>query len=166
MFLTYQLYYHNGTFAIGLYSDEDDPSDESPAKEVFEFRKIQDSLFASSTVPRYSRPLAVRFRIGDVVLNKEKNIRGVVVGWDYTAQAPPKYLKEFYTINEVNQPNYLIAIDTRDRLNAQFTYTADEYLQLLENVRIFHPNIEEYFEYYDGLRYVPRPWLQSIYPKD
>lgn len=140
--------------------------DESPAREVFEHRNLQNSMFASSTEPRYYRPPAARFRVGDVVLHKKKNLRGVVVGWDYKAQAPPEYLKEYHSKNELEQPNYLVAIDTRDRLNPQFIYTPVDHLQLLANVRIIHPNVDEYFEFYDGSKYVPRPWLQRIYPKD
>ena len=162
--------YHNIClfFNAGL-SEHGDTSlleDESPAKEVVEYRKQQSNLFASSTVPRYSRNPNVNFRIGDVVIHKHKKLRGVVVGWDYEAQAPPEYIKEFYTPTEVNQPNYLVAIDTRDRLNPQFTYTPGDNLELLSNVRIIHPNLEDYFEFYDGNRFIPRPWLQGIYPKD
>ena len=77
-----------------------------------------------------------------------------------------KNLLEFYKTKDENQPNYLVAIDTRDRINPQFIYTPDENLQLLTNVRVIHPNLEEYFEHYDGNRYSPRPWLQAMYPKD
>lgn len=152
---------------IGPDTQDDDISENvSPAKEVLEYRNLQKVMFASSTVPRFYRPANAHFRIGDVVLHSQKNIRGVVVGWDYKAQAPLEYLKEFYETHEVNQPNYLVAIDTRDRLNPQFIYTPDESLQLLSNVQVIHPNIDEYFEFYDGRRYIPRPWLQAIYPKD
>lgn len=150
----------------GLSGQGDKLADESPAKEVLEFRNLQNNMFASSTVPRYVRSPKIRFRIGDVVMHKYKQLRGVIVGWDYKAQAPPEYLKELYKTKEADQPNYLIAIDTRDRLNPQFTYTPDENLELLTNVRVIHPNIDEYFEFYDGSRYIPRPWLQAIYPKD
>lgn len=139
---------------------------ESPAEEVLQYRKQQQNMFASSSTPRYSRTPDIHFKVGDVVLHKQRKFRGVVVGWDYTALAPTEYLKEYYSTKEANQPNYLVAIDTRDRLNPQFTYTPDDNLELLKYVKIIHPSLDDYFEYFDGTRYVPRPWLQEIYPKD
>ncbi|XP_033095968.1 uncharacterized protein LOC117100401 isoform X2 [Anneissia japonica] len=31
---------------------------------------------------------------------------------------------------------------------------------------ILHPQIDDYFEMYDGTRYLARPWLKHIYPHD
>lgn len=150
----------------GIADQGDQLADESPAKEVLKFRDLQNNMFASSAVPRYVRSPNIHFRIGDVVMHKHKHLRGVIVGWDYKAQAPPEYLKELHKTKEVDQPNYLIAIDTRDRLNPQFTYTPDENLERLTNVRVIHPYLDEYFEFFDGSRYISRPWLQAVYPKD
>lgn len=29
-----------------------------------------------------------------------------------------------------------------------------------------HPAIDNYFESFDGAQYIPRPWLQALYPQD
>nr|CAG4643126.1 EOG090X047D [Ilyocryptus agilis] len=130
-------------WSAGLLEHQDDSDDlmESPAKEVFEFREKESSYFASSEVPRYNRR-GVIFRIGDVVVHKEKGFRGVVVGWDNEARAPEDYLLEMYgdvnPVSVLNQPNYLIAVDTRDRPTPQFTYVPADNLEAdgLEDILI------------------------------
>ena len=47
------------------------------------------------------------------------------------------------------QPNYTILIDTRDRLNPQIGYVAEENIMLAEN-SIIHPLIKHYFETFDS----------------
>lgn len=93
-----------------------------------------------------------------------------LLGWDYTAQAPADYLDQVYSKHPewIEQPNYLIAIDTRDRLVPQFSYIPEENLERMAGAQVIHPNIEHYFERYDALtsRYIARPWLQEVYPRD
>jgi len=142
---------------------------ESSAIEVLELRKKQEAgYFASSDEPRYDRSQGIRFRVGDVVENTNKGYKGVIVGWDYEAQVPTDLIIEMYKNHRhwMKQPNYLVAIDTRHRATPQFAYLSEEILQLVSYTRIIHPNLENYFEYFDGTRYIPRPWLQKVYPKD
>ena len=92
-------------------------------------------------------------------------------GWDYTAQAPAEYLDQVYSKNPewIEQPNYLLVVDTRDRLIPQFTYIPEVNLIRMEaGAQVIHPNIDHYFERYDPLtsRYLARPWLKEVYPRD
>lgn len=142
---------------------------ESPAIEVLELRKKQEAgYFASSDEPRYDRSQGIRYRIGDVVENTNKGYKGVIVGWDYEAQVPTDLIIEMYKNHKhwMKEPNYLVAIDTRFRAIPQFAYLSEEILQLVSHTRVIHPNLENYFESFDGTRYVPRPWLHKVYPKD
>ena len=90
------------------------------------------------------------------------------MGWDYEAQVPTDLITEMYKNHKdwMKQPNYLVAIDTRYRAIPQFAYLAEEILELVSHTRVIHPNLDTYFEYFDGTRYVPRPWLQEVYPRD
>ena len=142
---------------------------ESSAIEVLELRKKQEAgYFASSDEPRYDRSQGIRYRVGDVVENTNKGYKGVIIGWDYEAQVPTDLIAEMYKGHRhwLKQPNYLVAIDTRHRPIPQFAYLGEEILELVSYTRVIHPSLENYFEYFDGTRYVPRPWLQKVYPKD
>lgn len=65
------------------------------------------------------------------------------------------------------EPHYLITIDTRDRMVPQYAYIAQSSLEPASSgVRVIHPNLEHFFEFFNGKKFVPRPWLQEIYPRD
>ena len=158
-------------FEESLSSDsETDPnSDESPAKEVLELRERQQKgHFASSLKPRSDRSEKIKFRVGQVVQHIKNGYRGVVVGWDPQANAPNDWLKQSGEENQdwMHQPNYLILVDTRDRPEPQFTYVPQDNLKIKKHARVIHPKLYDYFKDYDGAQYVPRLWLQIIYPKD
>ncbi|MFH4976459.1 hypothetical protein AB6A40_003168 [Gnathostoma spinigerum] len=138
--------------------DEDvDPETLSEGKE--------DDYFGSSTKVRDPRPPHVIYHVGDVVRHKILGYRGVIIGWDETAKAPKSWIEERHRGRKdwTEKPNYAVIIDTRDRLTPQFAYIVQENLELSEG-KIFHPLIKVYFEYYDGKRYVVRPWHHKIYP--
>ena len=105
-----------------------------------------------------------------MVIHGEKRYRGVIVGWDYKALAPQEYMDMYLDLAETKQPHYLIAVDTRDRPTPQFVYVPQEKLKLAETIpfHVIHPNLDNYFEYYDSkkVKYIARPFLQWIYPKD
>jgi len=150
---------------------DDDDEGESPAREVLKkkFAWSESGHFASSMSPRYPRPSNIKFRIGQVVRHKRWGYRGVIVGWDATAQAPASWIKDNHgeNLHWRNQPNYAILIDIRDRTIPQLAYVPEENVDLAPSaIRITHPGMEDYFEAFDGAQYLPRPWLKTIYPMD
>ena len=65
-----------------------------------------------------------------------------------------------------SQPNYSLLVDIQDRGMPQTTYVPEENIELIESTVIMHPNVEDFFENYNGLQYIPRPWLRKLYPLD
>lgn len=151
------------------YSEgQDDPEGESPAVEVMNHMD-PNGYFAGSVEPREYRPPEVKYRVGQVIKHKRWGYRGVIIGWDVTAKAPEYWIKSNHPPGKEHwrtQPNYAILVDTRDRLAPQITYVPQENLEIIINMQILHPNIEDYFEKFDGAQYLPRPWLKAVYPYD
>eukprot|EP00795_Rhopilema_esculentum_P017581 gene17581-9216_t len=126
---------------------------ECPAKEVFSYQN-KEGYFASSIDIRKPRPTSVAYRVGQVIKHKKWGYRGVIVGWDERAKEWRK------------MPNYSVLVHTDDRSPAQITYIPQENFEILTDTKINHPEVEDYFEDFDGAQYVPRPWLKEIYPLD
>lgn len=143
---------------------------ESGAEEVFRYR-LKKMHFARSTVVRKSRPPHLRYRVGQVVRDKVHGYRGVIIGWDLEAQAPEPWIQQVYggdldLKKRTQQPHYAILCDARDMVPALSTYVGQENLEVLRNTRVLHPDLSDHFENYDGAQYLPRPWVQAIYPRD
>ncbi|EDV24793.1 uncharacterized protein TRIADDRAFT_56958 [Trichoplax adhaerens] len=139
-----------------------------PAVEVEKFRS-GDENFAKSTIPRTPRPPHVRYRIGQVIRHRQWGYRGVIVGWDPVAKAPKEWLDHMHPADKPHwrkKANYLVLVDTRDRLTPQSTYVAEENIEILTNRKIIHPKVGDHFEEFDNSRYIPRPWLRKVYPDD
>ncbi|XP_071956112.1 uncharacterized protein [Antedon mediterranea] len=151
------------------YGDENDDAGESPAVEVLNLLKA-NGHFAGSPDPRIKRPAEVKFRIGQVIRHKLWGYRGIIVGWDETAQAPESWIQEMHPKDKPhwrNMPNYSILVDTRDVSSAAVTtYIPQENIELIGNMKIIHPDVDDYFEGFDGTRYLARPWLKHVYPHD
>lgn len=146
----------------------DDPQGESPALEVLKY-KDPEGHFAASTQPRSPRPPNVKYRIGQVIRHKIWGYRGVIVGWDPKCRAPADWIKQMHDKDKPewrDMPNYSILVDTRDRLTPQLTYVPEENFEIITNMKIMHPGIDEYFEGFDGAQYLPRPWMKVVYPHD
>ncbi|WAR09113.1 FBX21-like protein [Mya arenaria] len=151
-----------------FFEGQEDPNGESPAYEVLNHME-PEGYFAASAEPRTLRPPAVKYRIGQVVKHKRWGYRGVIIGWDEYAKAPENWIKMNHPQGMEGwrtQPNYAILVDTRDRLAPQITYVPQENLEIIINMQILHPSIEDYFEKFDGAQYLPRPWLKAVYPQD
>ncbi|XP_071485143.1 uncharacterized protein [Diadema antillarum] len=147
---------------------DDDLEGESPAIEVLKFRQ-SNGYYGSSTEPRSPRPRHVKFRVGQVVRNKMMGYRGVIIGWDLTVKAPEQWIKEHIPPENkryLSQPNYMILVNGQDRQSFTTAYVVQEALESVENVKVEHSQIDEYFEAFDGSRYLVRPWLKKIYPHD
>lgn len=146
----------------------DDLQGESPALEVILYKDPQ-GYFAASAQPRSPRPPNVQYRIGQVIKHKVWGYRGVIIGWDPKCRAPEEWIKQMHREDKPewrNMPNYSILVDTRDRLTPQVTYVPEENLEVISNMKIMHPGIEDYFEGFDGAQYLPRPWMKVVYPHD
>ncbi|XP_078619763.1 F-box only protein 21-like [Branchiostoma floridae x Branchiostoma japonicum] len=141
---------------------------ESPAYEVLQ-RRSPEGYFAGSTVPRRPRPVHVKYRVGQTIKHKRYGYRGVIIGWDVIAKAPPNWLLANHPADKPywkKTPNYSVLVDERDRPDGQRTYVVEENIQVVYNMKIRHPDIEEYFDKFDGAQYLMRPWLRRIYPED
>lgn len=152
----------------GSYAGQDDLNGESPALEVMKF-KDPEGYFGASTEPRSPRPPEVRYRVGQVIRHKIWGYRGVIVAWDPQARAPEGWVEQNHRKDKPQwriQPNYAILVDTRDRMTPQLTYVPQENIDIISNVKIMHPGIENYFEGFDGAQYIPRPWLKAVFPHD
>ncbi|XP_041461938.1 uncharacterized protein LOC121413282 isoform X2 [Lytechinus variegatus] len=148
--------------------DENEPEGESPAYEVLKFRE-SNGYFGGSTEKRSPRPRHVRYRIGQVVRHKRMGYRGVIVGWDLTATAPAQWLKDNIPPDQQHfrhQPNYLLLVHSLDKQSFTTAYITQELLQGVQSIKVQHPQIDEYFEAFDGSRFLARSWLKKIYPHD
>ncbi len=146
---------------------DDDPLGESPAFEVLRHRE-KDGHFGQSAEVRDPKSPRVRLRVGQVVKHKLWGYHGVIIGWDEEARAPESWLKQMHGDNADwrTQPNYAVLVDTRDRPAPQMTYVPQENLEVVRQVKVLHPSVDDYFEDFDGSQYLPRPWLKGIYPRD
>lgn len=155
--------------STGLDGNSGTDVSECPAEEVLQLRSRKlAGYFASSLEPRNERTNQIKFRIGQVVQHHKHGYRGVIVGWDRESSAPDYWREKMYKKHQewATQPNYLILVDTRDRRDPQLTYVPQENLKVMRHTRVIHPKLEAYFDYYDGAQYIPRLWLQTIYPQD
>lgn len=131
--------------------------------------KTRNDYFATSTQPRSPRPSNVHFRVGQVIKHKIWGYRGVIIGWDEVAVAPVSWMNMNHPPDKPHwrtMPNYSILVDTRDRLPPQITYVPQENIEIASKTQIFHPEVEHYFEKFDGDRYLPQPSVRRIYPYD
>ncbi|KAL7641896.1 UNVERIFIED_CONTAM: hypothetical protein RMT77_007770 [Armadillidium vulgare] len=149
-----------------LYNEANDPLGECPAVEVLKYRYPQ-GFFATSHIPRKPKPDEVKYRIGQVIRHKKSNYIGVIIGWDETCKAPDLWIKQMHGSNHNwrNQPNYSVLVDVRYRPNPQTTYVVQENIEIVKE-QVDHPEIDDYFDSFDGAQYLAQPWLKAIYPLD
>jgi len=65
-----------------------------------------------------------------------------------------------------HQPNYSVLVDVRDRDDIQTTYVVEDNIEIVGHTKVQHPEVEDYFEHFDGSNYVARPFLKELYPND
>jgi hemimethylated DNA binding protein len=139
---------------------------ESPAIEVIKFRN-PEGYFASSTERRSPRPANIKYRVGQVVRHKFGKYRGVIIGWDTVAKAPQAWLDKTYKPEEAElrkTPHYLLLVDIRDDTHARTEYISQEHLELLQRTQVLHPQVQEYFDSFDGFQFILRSRLKVLYP--
>ncbi|BFZ25200.1 hypothetical protein BsWGS_28239 [Bradybaena similaris] len=148
--------------------DEDEELGESPALEVIQHKSPQ-GYFAGSTEVRSPRPLDVRFRVGQVVRHKIWGYKGVIIGWDPVAHAPEQWLNQMHPPDKWHwrkMPNYSVLVDVKDRPVPQVTYVPQENMEVITGTEISHPDVDSYFDSFDGGQYIMRPALKYLYPHD
>ncbi|CAI6343498.1 unnamed protein product [Macrosiphum euphorbiae] len=95
------------------------------------------------------RPPHLEFRIGNVVLTHTMTA-GVIVGWNIDITDLTK------------EPEYLILSEVHEEL---IKLDQDKIVVILQNIKINHKNIDQYFKSFDGMGYIPKESLQKLYPK-
>ena len=87
----------------------------------------------------------------------------MIVGWDETPKAPE-------ALESDDSPHYLVLMDTieANTIYDQLLYLPEEELTTEERFhkRISNLGVSRYFETFQNGRYLMRPWLQEIYPRD
>lgn len=139
---------------------------ECVAKEVF-YHNSPQGYFSTSVTVRSPRPKNVQYRVGQVIVHKIHGYRGVIIGWDETCKAPLTWIQAMHGSDQeiIKQPYYSVLVDTRDK-RQQTTYVAQENIIIRTNLKVFHPNVWDYFNLYDGAQYHMRPAMQELYPHD
>ncbi|KAL4121239.1 hypothetical protein QTP88_013791 [Uroleucon formosanum] len=116
-------------------------------------KPIEDDSPEDQEVPehliRNFRPPHLKFRIGNVVLTN-KMTAGIIVGWNIDITDLTK------------EPEYLILSEIHEEL---IKLDQDKILVALQDIKINHKNINQYFESFDGINYIPKESLKKMYPK-
>lgn len=147
-------------------------------------KKDESAYFAQSSEAR-SRPRkgGPKFRIGEIVRDKIMLVRGVIVGWDATCQAPESWKRRrLASPSWASAPSYLVLVDMRDLENlgndpgkplaiANFTvYSPEATLEKsgdADNI-IINPVMNQFFNLFDTSsgKYVPVPQIGRVYAAD
>jgi len=153
------------------------------------FRKefqMAKMLFLRHAAKRSFRPKGgqLQFRVGQLIVHRRYNYRGVIYGWDLKCEAGERWIEQM-GVDELNdgrdQPFYKVLVDCRDR-NNQSTYVAEENIIVVDESKkgappdmIQHSKVGFYFETYltggtcwhaKAQRYVPNALLKTQYPDD
>mmetsp|Transcript_146027 Transcript_146027/g.266063 ORF Transcript_146027/g.266063 Transcript_146027/m.266063 type:complete len:541 (-) Transcript_146027:89-1711(-) len=158
---------------------------EKKPKEERGEKENESDYFAGSTAPR-SRPRkgGPKFRIGEFVRDNIMLVRGVVIGWDATCQAPGWWKKaRLASPSWASAPGYLILVDFRDVENlgeeptagearmSNFTlYSPEATLEKLgkDGNPILNPMMNQFFNLFDTSlgTYLPTPQIARRYADD
>lgn len=94
------------------------------------------------------------FNIGDVIIHKEQQFRGVIVDVDADFQGSDDWYDQ-YTTNEPskNSPWYHVLVDEEGSM----AYVSEQNIYVdSSNMEIEHPMIDDMFTDYDAGHYLPR----------
>uniref|UniRef100_A0A1B6KDM2 Hemimethylated DNA-binding domain-containing protein n=1 Tax=Graphocephala atropunctata TaxID=36148 RepID=A0A1B6KDM2_9HEMI len=137
-----------------LRANKEEELDESPAIEVLEYRK-NHGIEDKSSKAHKARPPGLWFRVGQVVEHIYEGYKGVIVEWEFDSK-------------KSNTPLYKILVDedTADPSLPGVLNVEQDQLYLLKNTKVSNQLLKNYFSSFDGSQYIPRPWLQRLFPKD
>ncbi|XP_076016309.1 uncharacterized protein LOC143008432 isoform X2 [Genypterus blacodes] len=127
-------------------------------------------FFGASKAVRSPRPPFVFLRVGDVVMENQGHMLGVVVSWDSELQAPPEWVSRFNYNTEVPRarktPHYKVLFNGPGPSSLLVAYLPQMQLERISGTKLDIPTLEEYFTHFDGERFVMQPWLREIFPED
>ncbi|KAJ8008725.1 hypothetical protein DPEC_G00081400 [Dallia pectoralis] len=134
---------------------------------------LQDNdlgFFGASRSPRRPRPPFVFMHVGDVVMETNGHMLGVIVSWDPEPRAPPEWINRVNPVTEgrkwENTPHYKVLFSGPLPSTLLVGYLPQTSLRKLTGTRPDVPTLEKYFTYFDGERFVMQPWLKEIFPED
>mmetsp|Transcript_43476 Transcript_43476/g.90698 ORF Transcript_43476/g.90698 Transcript_43476/m.90698 type:complete len:460 (-) Transcript_43476:346-1725(-) len=124
----------------------DSPAEGADASDVQE----NAALFSKAK----ENPKAVAYSIGQCLLHRKYNYRGVIVGFDHVAQQSESWLRMMH-VDQLqygrDQPFYHVLPDVRDRPGAPVMYVAQEnILPDSPSEPLRHPLIDEFFTGFDA----------------
>ncbi|XP_023853344.1 uncharacterized protein si:dkey-261l7.2 isoform X2 [Salvelinus sp. IW2-2015] len=160
--------YHSTKRVLVAGEEEGEVPGESPALEVM----LQDNdlgFFGASRSVRRPRPPFVFLRVGDVVMERNGHMIGVIVSWDPELRAPPEWMSRVHPNEEVtaeNTPHYKVLFSGPGPSSFLVGYLPQTRLERVTGTRPEIPTLEQYFTHFDGERFIMQPWLQEIFPED
>ncbi|TRZ24727.1 hypothetical protein HGM15179_002429, partial [Zosterops borbonicus] len=127
------------------------------------------SYFAESTHVHSPKPEYIKFCVGQVIIHRRFGYSGVIVGWDLKANTLEEQLQPRYSPMEhdlKDTPHYRILINKANGFRKSTAYVPEEEITVIRGLEVYHPNMETYFNGYDGSKYIMQPWLKKLYPHD
>lgn len=126
--------------------------------------------FGASKMVRKPRPPYVFLRVGDVVLDRQGQMIGVVVSWDSELRAPAEWVNRMYPdsqgIKAEKTPHYKVLFSGPGESSLLVAYVPQTQLERITGVKPNIPTLENYFTHFDGERFVMQPWLRAMFPED
>lgn len=151
------------------FGQEGETAPESPPIETMMYDNDQGFFGASKTV-RSPRPPFVFLRVGEVVLERNRQMVGVVVSWDPELRAPPEWVDRVYSDFEGTKaertPHYKVLFSGPGPSSLMVAYLPQTQLERITGMRPDIPTLENYFTHFDGERFVMQPWLRELFPED
>ncbi|XP_015202290.2 uncharacterized protein [Lepisosteus oculatus] len=171
---------------------QQDQDGESPALEVLLYSNDQ-GYFGASTEVRSPRPAGVLFHVGEVVMDMDNHMVGVIVSWDEQLRAPPEWVKKMYTGTELQKaeqiPHYKVLFNGPGPSSVFVGYIPQTSLERFIGIKLpltLHwgpglpgpvargsalrqpdiPTLDHYFSHFDGERFIMKSWLRDIFPHD
>lgn len=153
---------------LGLAQDED-MLQKTLALEAMVHDNDQ-GFFGASKTARSPRPPYVFLRVGEVVMERNGNLVGVVVSWDPEMRAPQEWVDRVYASSEgvtaENTPHYKVLFSGPGPSSVLVGYLPQTRLERITGMRPDIPTLEKYFTHFDGERFVMQPWLRELFPED
>lgn len=150
-------------------STEPQESPNAPSIEKMLLDNDQGYFGASKTV-RKPRPPFVFLRVGEVVLERNGQMIGVVVSWDPELRAPAEWVNRMYpesqAIKAEKTPHYKVLFNGPGASSFLVAYLPQTQLERINGLRPNIPTLENYFTHFNGERFVMQPWLRAMFPED
>ncbi|XP_072552882.1 uncharacterized protein [Salminus brasiliensis] len=161
--------------SIPFFGEEEEMDMGRAMQEAFALEMLMHNndqgYFGVSEEPRSPRPEYVLHRVGEVVMETQNHMVGVIVGWDTGLRAPTEWIKrKQYTDSEVKKledtPHYRILFSGQDQSSLMIGYIPQTAVHRFEGYQPDIPTLGNYFYHFDGKRFVMQEWLKERYPED